>query len=165
MRNNTIDPHRILSIVGAWPSIMGWMQLLNSDDVVAVRNCLRVKFGSGRGPGRNTQSLLLPPCFRSGSVPAALDTIAPVGRGTVPAVIADRLLLPPRFRSQSADCCPSRPLASSHLLLHWGSFHPHLFQIFKAVVVSYFAFPYNCYSVLQLQQIHCTCEADWALIR
>ena len=36
MRNNTIDPHRILSIVGAWSSIMGWMWFLNSDDVVAV---------------------------------------------------------------------------------------------------------------------------------
>jgi hypothetical protein len=33
---NNIDPHRILTIVGAWPSIMGWMRFLNSDDVVAV---------------------------------------------------------------------------------------------------------------------------------
>ena len=37
MRNNTIDPHPILTIVGAWPSIMGWMRFLNSDDDVAVR--------------------------------------------------------------------------------------------------------------------------------
>ena len=36
MCNNTIDPHQILTIVGAWPSIMGWMHLLNSDDDVAV---------------------------------------------------------------------------------------------------------------------------------
>jgi hypothetical protein len=35
-RNNTIDPHSILTVVSAWPSIMGWMHILNSDDVVAV---------------------------------------------------------------------------------------------------------------------------------
>jgi len=40
--NNTIDPHRILPIVGAWPSIMGWMHLLNSDDDVAVPNAMAV---------------------------------------------------------------------------------------------------------------------------
>ena len=32
--NSTI--HRILTIVGAWPSIMDWMHFLNSYDVVAV---------------------------------------------------------------------------------------------------------------------------------
>ena len=42
MRNNTIDPHRILTILGAWPSIMGWMRFLNSDDNVAVFNAMAV---------------------------------------------------------------------------------------------------------------------------
>jgi len=44
-----IDPHRIITIIGAWPSIMGWMRFLNLDDVVAVlskRSCLfRMKTG------------------------------------------------------------------------------------------------------------------------
>jgi hypothetical protein len=42
MCNNTIDPHQILTIVGAWPSIMGWMHLLNSDDDVAVPKAMAV---------------------------------------------------------------------------------------------------------------------------
>ena len=41
-QNNTIDSHRIfiLTIVGTWPSIMGWMHFLNSDDIVAVLTIL-----------------------------------------------------------------------------------------------------------------------------
>jgi len=34
--------YRIFTIVGAWPSIIGWMHFLNSDDVVAVLNPMAV---------------------------------------------------------------------------------------------------------------------------